>query len=189
MKTFFRRMSSAALALLLIAPLMAGEYRVGAGDVLTIRVVGQRDMDGVYSVSPDGDIAFPMVGRVSVKEKSLSQVQDELTRGLQEGYVRHPAVSVSLERSNSRKFFVYGEVKTPGEYRLTEDGMTALRAVAMAGGLVKGASESKVRLLRPKADGGVYEVIQVDLKEVMDGKVADPSVGDRDIIIVREGWF
>lgn len=176
-------------ALAFAATLRAEDYRVGAGDALSVRVVGQKDMDGFYTVSPDGEIAFPLVGRLPVKGKSLAEIQEDITQRLKTGFVKHPVVSVSLEKSNSRKYFVYGEVNTSGEFRLPEDGMTVLRAVAMAGGLTKAASESKVRLLRPQSGGGAYEVIEVDLKLVMDGKTADPAVRDRDMIIIREGWF
>jgi protein involved in polysaccharide export with SLBB domain len=165
----------------------AQDYRVGSGDVLAIKVLHEEDLTGSYVVSPDGAIAFPLVGLLPVRGRSLPEVHNAL-EGRLNSYIRYPVITVSLEKSNSRKIFVYGEVKSPGEYDL-EDRLTVVQAIARAGGLARGASESKVKILRPSGDASGYRVIPVDLRNVLARGEGDPALEPNDIILVREGWF
>ena len=42
----------------------AGDYVIGAQDVLTIAVFDQTDLGGKYAVELDGSFSFPLIGRV-----------------------------------------------------------------------------------------------------------------------------
>ena len=41
-------------------------YRIGAGDIVSIAVYGDEGLSGVFPVAPDGSIAYPILGNVSV---------------------------------------------------------------------------------------------------------------------------
>ena len=61
-------------------------------------------------------------------------------------------VTITLTRSESRTFYVFGEVMRPGAYPLIGD-VTALYALGVAGGSTKFADEDSSSLVRPSPEG------------------------------------
>lgn len=165
-----------------------GGYAVGVEDVLEIAVLQPEKLSTVNVVSPDGTITFPYIGTVQVRGRTLGAVQDIIQTRLSDGFMRYPVVSVSLRESHSRKFNVYGEVARPGTFPL-EENATVLKGISIAGGLTKYGSSSRVKVLRPKKDGG-YDNIKINIKAVMDGDAtADIKIEPGDTIVVEEGVF
>jgi polysaccharide export outer membrane protein len=117
------------------------EYRLGPGDQLRISVFGEPDLTGNFTVSPQGGIAFPLVGDVAVLGKTVPEATSELTKQLDPRYVRQ--AKVSIEVMNYRPFFILGEVETPGSYPYGAD-MTVMKAVATAGGFTYRADKRTV---------------------------------------------
>jgi protein involved in polysaccharide export with SLBB domain len=164
-------------------------YAIGVADILTINVVRPEPLLMEVTVSPDGTISFPYIGTVVVKGKTLDDVQNEMTKKLGEGYMKYPVLSVTLKESKSKRFFVYGEVAHPGPYSI-EENMSVLRAISMAGGFSKFGSSSRVKVLRPRAQGKGYEPVKINIKEVMEGQSdADVIIKPGDIVVVSEGVF
>jgi len=172
-----------------VASVIPKEYTVGINDVLDIHVLKPEVMYNSVTVSPDGTIVFPYIGSVMVKDRTIAQIQDEVQSRLADGYMKYPVVSVSLAESNSRRFFVYGEVVKPGSFDM-EENMTVLRAISMAGGFSQFGSASRVKVLRPKKNAGGYDVIKVNIVDVMNGVAdADLAIDKGDIIVVSQGVF
>jgi polysaccharide export outer membrane protein len=164
-------------------------YAIGVDDMLTVNVVRPEPLLMEVTVSPDGTISFPYIGTVVVKGKTLDEVQTEMTKKLGEGYMKYPVLSVTLKESRSKRFFVYGEVTHPGPYAV-EENMTVLRAISMAGGFTKFGSSSRVKVLRPRAQGRGYEPLKINIKEVMEGNPnSDTVIRPGDIVVVSEGVF
>ncbi len=164
-------------------------YQVGPDDILEIVVIRPEALQVVETVAPDGTIAFPYIGRVSLKGMTLTDVQKTIEEKLSDGYMKYPVVTVSLKESRSKKFFVYGEVNRPGGYPLDEK-TTVLKAISMAGGFTKFGSSSRVKVLRLKKEGPGYEILRINIKEVMSGdSSADILINNGDTIVVSEGVF
>src|SRR5690349_9065788 len=68
-------------------PIVDLGYKLDAGDKVNIVVFGEADLSGEYVVSSIGQISFPLIGNVDVKDKSLDQVQSELIARLKQGYL------------------------------------------------------------------------------------------------------
>lgn len=165
------------------------DYQIGTGDLLDVNVLQPEQLLNTATVSPDGTITFPYIGTVAVKGQTLAQVQENIQELLGDGYMKYPVVSVSLKESHSRRFFVYGEVSKPGAYDI-EENMTVLRAISMAGGFSQFGSASRVKVLKPKKGASGYDVIKVNIKDVMDGNSnADTLINQGDIIVISEGIF
>lgn len=165
------------------------KYSVGVGDILQIMVLQPEELALESTVSPDGYISFPYIGSVYAKDKTLDVIQEEIQNGLGDGYLRYPVVTVALKESRSKNFFVYGEVTTPGSYPISEN-MTVFRALSVAGGFTKFGSSSRVKILRPHKEGPGYQLIKVDMKDILDGKVeADIPILPGDVVVISEGVF
>ena len=182
-------MRFAILALLLMASAaFAAEYKIGNDDILDVSVLQPEKIAMTVTVSPDGSITYPYIGKVDVKGKSAAEVQDDIQKRLSDGYLKYPVVSVSVKESRSKKFYVYGEVLKPGTYFL-EDNMTVLKAISSAGGFTKYGSSSRVKVLRPKVKSAGYDMIKVDMKLIMNGLANDVVLEPGDIVQVEEGVF
>jgi polysaccharide export outer membrane protein len=166
----------------------AADYQVGNEDVLDIAVLQPEQLALTVTVSPDGSITFPYIGRVDVKGKTPAEVQEEIQSRLADGYLKYPVVSVAVKESRSKKFYVYGEVLKPGTYFL-EDNMTVMKAISIAGGFTKYGSSSRVKVLRPKTNAAGYETLKANMKLIMNGLAKDIVLEPGDIVQVEEGVF
>ena len=150
-------------------------YRLDSGDVLRITVFEQNDLTNTYKVDKAGFIAFPLIGSVVARGRTIKRIEADIARKLADGFIRDPDVSVQV--ATYRPFFILGEVETGGQYTYTP-GMTVLNAVAIAGGYTPRAAERDVDLTR-HVNG-----------KVIAGRVAitDPILPG-DTIVVRERLF
>jgi polysaccharide biosynthesis/export protein len=87
------------------------------------------------------------------------------------------------------RVFVVGNVKRPGAFRVDGSaGMTVLKALAMAEGLMPFASREAYIYRRGQgaAAEGAPNEINVDLRKIMDRKAPDVAVGSNDILYVPD---
>ncbi len=153
-----------------------GTYRLGSGDVLTISVYGEAELTGIYPIQDNGRITFPLVGDIALNDLTLAQGRDVLTQKLSDGYLIAPDVQIAIE--NFRPFYILGEVKTPGGYPYSAE-MSAMNAVAMAGGFTYRAKQNSI-LLKRRQDDGTHIEMPID---------ADASIMPGDILTVKERFF
>jgi polysaccharide export outer membrane protein len=122
------------------------EYRLAPPDILQITVRPEPAVEREVTVRPDGRISFELIGDVPVEGKTVEEVRAEITSLLQQ-YIVSPTVTVELESSNSRRYYVFGEVNRPGAYPLVGR-VTAVDALAQANGETRLASLNAARLVR-----------------------------------------
>lgn len=120
-------------------------YHLGTGDKLRVTVYGEDDLSGEFLVDGAGQIQLPLVGQVKAAGLTIHEFVDEVTTALKNGYLRNPRVSVEV--LNYRPFYIMGEVNKPGEYPY-ENGLSALGAVALAGGYTYRANDSYIYVRR-----------------------------------------
>lgn len=120
-------------------------YRLDAGDRLRVTVFEQDDLSNTYLVDKAGYIAFPLVGSVPARGRTIKEIEADLAGRLAQGYIRNPDVSVEVDRY--RPFFIMGEVVTGGQYTYVP-GMTVQNAIAIAGGYTPRAYQANVDITR-----------------------------------------
>ncbi|WP_404379142.1 polysaccharide biosynthesis/export family protein [Caenispirillum salinarum] len=121
----------------------ARAYRLGASDALRVTVFDEPDLSGTFSVDGGGRLALPLIGEVRVGGLTLEEAEARIVARLADGYLKHPRVA--LEVANYRPFYILGEVRNPGQYPYAE-GMTVMKAVALAGGFTYRADEDDVEI-------------------------------------------
>jgi len=163
----------------------AGDYVIGAQDVLSIAVFDQADLGGKYAVELDGSFTFPLVGRVKAGGMTIRNFEGELKKRLADGFFKNPQVTVAIEQYRSQRVFVTGEVRSPGAYALTGD-MTLIEALAKAGSTTPNASEEAVVVRGTKdAEGPTSvesgkEILRFNLKDLQSGAASVRNIGLRD---------
>ncbi|MFH0974681.1 MAG: polysaccharide biosynthesis/export family protein [Spirochaetota bacterium] len=178
-----------AFLILPINILLAEEYKVGVGDIIEIRILKPDPSVDRVTVSPSGDISVAYLGSVRVKDKTITEIQQNIQWRLATGYLKYPVVTVSLIESRSRNFTISGEIVRPGTYPLG-DNTTVLKAISVAGGFTRFGSKSKVRVLRQRNDRPGYTKIEIDVGKVIEGDArADLVLEPGDIVVVSESFF
>ncbi len=150
-------------------------YRVGAGDRLSIKVVGEADLTGEYVVDATGVLSMPYVQSVPVAGLNTGDIERLIVRRLRAGYLKDPKVSV--QAVGLRPFYIMGEVTTGGAFPY-EPGMTVQNAIAIAGGYGPRADHGVVMITRKNATGTTTLRVPVTTQ-----------VYPGDIVYVRERWF
>jgi protein involved in polysaccharide export with SLBB domain len=159
---------------------------LGGGDVLEVRVFQEQDLSGLFRVSPDGTIDYPLCGKVRLSGMTSSQAADALTTCLKAGYLRRPQVSVLVKEFNSKKVFVFGEVQKPGTFPFEED-MSIVQAVTLAGGFTKLAAQNGTIVTR-NVDGQETK-IRVPVADIATGQAKNFQLLPGDIVLVPESFF
>jgi protein involved in polysaccharide export with SLBB domain len=151
------------------------DYRLGASDKVHITVYDEPTLTGDYSVSNDGNISFPLIGDVSVLNKTVGAAREMIRSKLADGYLRAPRVSAEV--LTFRPFYVIGEVNHAGSFPYTA-GLTVLKAVATASGFTYRANQKVVFIKR----GGQAEEMRYPL-------TAETLVAPGDVIRIAERHF
>lgn len=121
-------------------------YIVQPGDVLTISVWREKDLQGELAVRPDGGINFPLAGDIVVAGKTIEQIQKDVAAKLTK-YVPDPVVTASVKQSQGNKIYVVGKVNKPGEFASNRT-IDVMQALSMAGGPNPFASVNKIKIIR-----------------------------------------
>lgn len=120
-------------------------YRVDSGDRLRIAVFEQQGLTGTYTVDQAGYVAFPLIGSVPSRGRTLDELEATIAEKLRNGYLRDPDVTIEVDRY--RSVFIMGEVGQSGQYSYVP-GMTVQNAIAVAGGFSPRANQSTVDVTR-----------------------------------------
>jgi protein involved in polysaccharide export with SLBB domain len=159
---------------------------LGTGDFLEVRVYQEPDLSGMFRVSPEGVIDFPLCGKVKVASLTPSLSADAITNCLKQGYVRRPQVTVMVKEFNSKRIFVFGDVSKPGSFPY-EEGMTIVSAVSAAGGFNRTAARNGVNITR--IIEGRETRVPVKVEDIINGSEKNFTLQPGDIVFVPEGIF
>lgn len=172
------------------APVTAGEasreYRLGADDMIAIKVYNQPDLDSKLTIDSNGLITAPLVGEVQAAGLTPRQLASKLAQLLGRSYLVDPRVDVQIEEFRSQWVMVAGEVSKPGRISLT--GGTRLKEVL---GEVEGFSESAGELIKisRRTEGGGAPVTLVVPREEFERGEVNPVLAHGDIIEVSKGEY
>ena len=112
-----------------------------------------------YLIDNDGNISFPVLGKIKLVGLTRSQ-SEILIRNLliEKKYLTNPTVEV---RVLNYHFSILGEVNGPGTYNFLENNMNVLKAISMAGDLTINGKRDNLKLIR--STNGKTLVHNIDL--------------------------
>ena len=120
-------------------------YQLGTGDKVRVIVFGEEDLSGEFQIDGNGRISLPLIGEVQASGQTGAGLEQDIAGRLADGYLQNPRVSVEI--TVYRPFYVIGEINKPGEYAYV-NGMSALNAIALAGGFTQKADEDVLYIRR-----------------------------------------
>ncbi|WP_246286091.1 polysaccharide biosynthesis/export family protein [Winogradskyella ludwigii] len=112
-----------------------------------------------YLVSEELTINFPVLGILSVKDKTTQEFALYLKNLLETGgHLKAPTVDVRLLNA---KVTILGEVKSPGTFNFTEQNITLLQALGYAGDLTINGKRDDILVMRDEL--GIRQISHIDL--------------------------
>lgn len=151
-------------------------YRIGPEDTLEIRVFGESELSGRYTVSDTGSISMPLAGDIGVSGCTVSEATENIVTKFKDGYLVDPSITVEVQ--SYRPFYIIGEVRTPGRYDYAA-GMNVLKSVALAGGFTYRANRKNVEIYRNDLTG----------QKKYQQKMIEADIQPGDIIVIKERFF
>ena len=145
---------------------VAGEYRIGAGDVISIFLFDHPELaipsgtdtpDTGFLVQNDGSLTFPFIGSVKAEGRTVEQLRAEMAQRLVK-FFPDPQVDVRIVGFNSQRVVVGGEVVHPETLTVRTTPLTLLEAVNAAGGLTDKADAHAITVRR----SGVNHSVDLD---------------------------
>ncbi len=112
-----------------------------------------------YTVDSQGDIDFPVVGKINVGGLTREQIAAKVKKSLVDAnLVKDPTVTVAL---SGLHYSVLGEVSRPGQFEIDDEKVTILDAISKAGDLTIQGRRQDVMVLRQ--EGGHQRIYKIDL--------------------------
>ena len=128
------------------APTADYAYRIGAGDILNMRLwdgietpnikgyAGSQEQTFAVNVEDNGMASFPYVGSITVQNLTVAELRQSLSKKLSR-YFRTPRFDLQLQQARSQHITVSGAVTKPGVQYLNFEPLTVVKAIEKAGGV------------------------------------------------------
>jgi polysaccharide biosynthesis/export protein len=161
-------------------------YRLQPNDVVEIHYRYTPEFDQTVTVQPDGFVILEIVGDLKLQGLTL----DELKAAILEKATRRlndPEVTIVLKDFEKPYFVVGGEVTTPGRFEMRGT-VTALQAIAMAGGFKTASAKHSQVILFRRVGPDLAKAEILDLKAAMSPSATEPLTDLRpgDMLIVPQ---
>ena len=160
-------------------PLVSAPFNIPGG-ASNLQSVEMMQLSG-YLVTPQGNVTLPILNEIKVGSLTPAEVEIKIKeRLISEGYLVNPTVVV---RVLNNKFTILGEVNSPGVITFTEQSISLLDAIGLAGDLTYSAIRKDVKLIR-EVDGKRL-VYHIDLTTA--SWMSDPNfrIRQNDVIVVK----
>ena len=117
----------------------------------------------LYLVDNDGNIDFPILGKVHVGGLTINSI-NSLIKKLVSPYLQPETDCVVTTLIDNFEITVMGEVANPNTFTITRPDINVLEALAMAGDMTIYGKRDNVKILRELTDG-TYEVHELDMRD------------------------
>ena len=183
-----RRRTLSLLLVWLALPALAQQTResllLGPGDLVSVHVFREPDLDAKVRIRDAGTITLPLIGSIAVAGLSTAEASAAIAAGYRERhFLNQPQIAVFVEESTRQQIEVLGEVARPGAVPLSSR-RNLLDVLAAAGGLTRTAD----RHVTIRRQGGPSTTVLVP--NDADGQVSlgevDVAPGDT-ILVPRAG--
>ncbi|MBL7707183.1 MAG: polysaccharide biosynthesis/export family protein [Taibaiella sp.] len=150
------------------------EQRLKPADVVSIRVATLDNVSNTlfnepalqtdgYKLDVNGDINFPIIGKVNLKGKTIEEASTILTQkiGTQ---VKNPIVNVRLLNA---QVLMMGEIAAPGLVNISDRKTTLLEAIGRAGDIKATGRKDNVLVIRTKNGNKEYARVNLNNKDAI----------------------
>ena len=127
-----------------------------------------------YRIDSEGNIDFPVIGKIKMaglnREQAIEMLKEKLT-----DYIKNPIVDIETV---NYKITVLGEVNRPGTYTATNERITIIEAIALAGDLTIYGERENVLVIQDYDGKKTYTRVNLKSNEIFDSPVYYLSQND-----------
>jgi polysaccharide export outer membrane protein len=160
-------------------------YRIQPSDQLQLSYRYSPEYDEALTVQPDGFVSLKLVGAVKISGLSLDEARARILDQLKTR-LNDPEITLTLTDFVKPSYVVVGQVTSPGKYEM-HGSVSAISAIAIAGGFKDNAKHSQVILFR-RTSPDMAKTQILDLKKLMDPKhpklEEDVALESGDLLVV-----
>jgi polysaccharide biosynthesis/export protein len=128
----------------------ADGYRLHPGDMLSVSVWKEPDLQADILIRPDGGLTFPLAGELQAADKTVSDVTSLLEARIRK-FIPDAVVTVAVKNTLGNRVYVIGKVNKAGDFPLFGP-LDVMQALSLAGGATPFADTNGIRVLR-RSDG------------------------------------
>ena len=148
-------------------------YLLRTNDVVDVGYRYTPEYDQVVTVPPDGFVNLRIVGVVRFAGRTIDDIQKEVKKKAA-AQLRDPEISLTLKDFERPYFVVGGQVASPGRYNMPGK-VSALQAIATAGGFNRRSKHSQVILFRSVNDD-LYQTRVLNMKALLKKPQSEENV-------------
>ncbi len=127
----------------------------------------QTALGSTYIINADGNINFPVLGKLKVINLNQVQVQGLIQERLKV-FVNTALVSVRLKNF---KITILGEVNSPGLYSISDERITIIEALGLANDMTIKGKRENITVVRESEEGKIYHKIDITSKDIFDSPI------------------
>jgi polysaccharide biosynthesis/export protein len=147
-------------------------YRVQPGDIMTVSVWKETELQSEVLVRPDGGFSFALAGDVQAVGKTVEEIRAVLVERLKR-YIPSPVVTVAVKQIGGNRIFVVGRVNHAGDFPLSSP-LDVMQAIALAGGATPYAAINDIVILRRQ--NGEQQALHFHYSDVARGRELTQNV-------------
>lgn len=141
---------------------------------------GGNSQNLAYTVDDQGEINFPVFGKISVVGLTRTEISEYIAnRLIKDNLITDPVVIVEFANLH---FSALGAINSPGSYTITNDKMTLLEAIAMAGDLTPNG-EREIVVIREQDGKRIKYTVDLRDKDIFTSPVY--YIQQNDVIYVK----
>ena len=167
-------------------PVVRPTYTVGPGDSIRVRVYEEERLSGSYSVTPDGRVDLPWVGKVNVAGLGAQQIADLVESRYADGFLVSPQVVVQVDSYGSQPVQLLGNIKKPGTYFLRGE-TDLVDLLAQAGGVAEDDQLSTYEVKIKRAHTANEAPLVVSLDRLMHLGEGNLGIEAGDVVHITRG--
>lgn len=150
-------------------PQIQGNYKVN------------ENQDGIktYLIDSNGEIQFPVLGKIKIAGLTRTQAIEKLTEKVKP-YITNPTVNL---RILNYKISVLGEVSKPGSLTISSERITLLEAIANAGDLTIYGKRDNILVIREKDGNRIYNRVDITKSDFINSEFY--YLTQNDVVVVE----
>ncbi len=106
-------------------------YVLGSSDIISINLTDTDDIDGTYTIDPNGDIDLPFIGKIKIEGMDINKAQNNLISILGK-YYKNPELQIEIDEYNSSKIYILGAVRNQLTINLDQKPIRLIDAAVQA---------------------------------------------------------
>jgi polysaccharide export outer membrane protein len=139
------------------------DVRIGPRDVVDVKVVQDEKLNTHATVSDEGAITMPVVGKVAIGGMTQREAERRIKQVLEARVLNQADVTVQIAEFGNKPISIVGAVTHPGN--IGGSNLTLVQAITQAGGLAPGYGKT-LYVIRTGGNG-LAEQIAVDIDDLL----------------------